>query len=71
MPEIIVEGGAALRGTIGVGGAKNAALKEMVAAVLVPGRHRLTNVPDIADISLMADLLNHMGCRLQREGDSL
>jgi UDP-N-acetylglucosamine 1-carboxyvinyltransferase len=71
MPEIIVDGGAALRGTIGVGGAKNAALKEMVAAVLVPGRHRLTNVPDIADISLMADLLNHMGCRLQREGDSL
>ncbi|HKZ21467.1 MAG TPA: UDP-N-acetylglucosamine 1-carboxyvinyltransferase [Acidimicrobiia bacterium] len=71
MPEIIVEGGAALRGTIGVGGAKNAALKEMVAAILVPGRHRLTNVPDIADIGLMADLLTHMGCRLQREGDSL
>ncbi|MGH8957264.1 MAG: UDP-N-acetylglucosamine 1-carboxyvinyltransferase [Acidimicrobiia bacterium] len=71
MPEIIVEGGAILRGTIGVGGAKNAALKEMVAAVLVPGRHRLTNVPDIADISLMADLLHHMGCRLQRENDSL
>ena len=71
MPEIIVKGGAALRGTIGVGGAKNAALKEMVAAVLVPGRHRLTNVPDIADISLMADLLTHMGCRLQRENNSL
>jgi UDP-N-acetylglucosamine 1-carboxyvinyltransferase len=71
MPEIIVEGGATLRGTIGVGGAKNAALKEMVAAVLVPGRHRLTNVPDIADISLMADLLTHMGCHLQRVNDSL
>lgn len=71
MSEIIVDGGPALRGTVGVGGAKNAALKEMVAAVLVPGRHRLTNVPDIADITMMGDLLTHMGCRLQRENDSL
>ena len=71
MAEIIVDGGVALRGTVGVGGAKNAALKEMAAAILVSGRHRLTNVPDIADITMMGDLLTHLGCRLQRENDSL
>ena len=71
MADISVDGGAQLRGTVSVVGAKNAALKEMVAAILVPGRHRLTNVPNIADIALMGELLEHLGCRLQREGDSL
>lgn len=71
MPEIAVEGGHVLRGTVGVSGAKNAALKEMVAAVLAPGRHKLSNVPDIADVTYMGDVLSHLGCRLQREGDSL
>ncbi len=71
MADISVVGGAQLRGTVSVVGAKNAALKEMVAAILVPGRHRLTNVPNIADITLMGELLEHLGCRLQREGDSL
>jgi UDP-N-acetylglucosamine 1-carboxyvinyltransferase len=54
-----------------VSGAKNAALKEMVAAVLAPGRHKLANVPDIADVTYMSDVLTHLGCRIQREGDSL
>ena len=41
MSSIVVEGGARLQGTVGVRGAKNAVLKEMVAALLAPGRHRL------------------------------
>lgn len=71
MGQIIVDGGARLQGTVTVGGAKNAALKEMVAAILVPGRHKLNNVPDIADVALMGELLSHIGCRLQREGTTL
>lgn len=71
MPEIAVEGGHVLRGTVGVSGAKNAALKEMVAAVLAPGRHKLSNVPDIVDVTYMGDVLSHLGCRIQREGDAL
>ncbi len=71
MAQIVIDGGARLHGTVTVGGAKNAALKEMVAAILVPGRHRLNNVPDIADVALMGELLHHIGCRIQREGDSL
>lgn len=71
MPEILVEGGQALHGTVGVGGAKNAALKEMVATVLAPGRHHLANVPDIADVALMGDVLGHLGCKIRRENGSL
>jgi len=65
MPEITVEGGTPLRGTVRVGGAKNAALKHMVAALLAPGRHCLSEVPRIADVMLMGDLLSHMGCNFQ------
>jgi UDP-N-acetylglucosamine 1-carboxyvinyltransferase len=71
MSEILVEGGYPLRGTVGVGGAKNAALKEMVAALLAPGRHRLENVPRIADVALMGEVLTHAGCHLQFEDDVL
>ena len=71
MPEITVEGGHQLRGTVGVSGAKNAALKEMVAAILAPGRHQLTNVPQIHDVTLMGDVLAHLGCHVRRENGSL
>src|SRR4030042_651987 len=71
MPEITVEGGHRLRGTVGVCGAKNAALKEMVAVILAPGRHQLTNVPQIYDVTLMGDVLIHLGCHVRRENGSL
>lgn len=65
MPEITVEGGTQLRGTVRVGGAKNAALKHMAAALLASGRHCLSEVPRIADVMLMGELLSHMGCNFQ------
>ena len=71
MPQIIVEGGQALRGTVGVLGAKNAVLKEMAATLLAPGRHRLTNVPDILDVTLMSEVLTHVGCHVDRRDDEL
>lgn len=71
MGQIIVEGGPALHGTVGVLGAKNAALKEMASTLLAPGRHRLGNVPDILDVHLMAEVLEHVGCHVQRSGHDL
>ncbi|HSL25467.1 MAG TPA: UDP-N-acetylglucosamine 1-carboxyvinyltransferase, partial [Acidimicrobiia bacterium] len=46
-------------------------LKEMVSAILAPGRHQLTNVPRIDDVDLMADVLAHLGCHIRRENGSL
>ena len=52
-------------------GAKNAVLKEMVSALLAPGRHRLTNVPDILDVSLMCEVLDHIGCKVEQRDHEL
>jgi len=71
MPQIIVEGGQTLRGTVGVLGAKNAVLKEKAATLLAPGRHRLTNVPDILDVALMSEVLAHVGCHVDRRDHEL
>lgn len=66
MSVISVTGGRPLGGTVKVLGAKNAVLKEMVSALLAPGRHRLTNVPWIVDVELMCQVLEHTGCRVTR-----
>ncbi|MGH8915590.1 MAG: UDP-N-acetylglucosamine 1-carboxyvinyltransferase [Acidimicrobiia bacterium] len=71
MSKVVVEGGARLQGTVGVLGAKNAALKEMVSALLAPGRHRLTNVPSILDVTLMCQVLEHTGCHVEQHGHEL
>jgi UDP-N-acetylglucosamine 1-carboxyvinyltransferase len=71
MSKVVVEGGARLQGTVGVLGAKNAVLKEMVAALLAPGRHRLTNVPAILDVALMRRVLEHTGCHVEQNGHEL
>ncbi|MEO7130144.1 MAG: UDP-N-acetylglucosamine 1-carboxyvinyltransferase [Dermatophilaceae bacterium] len=56
-----VVGGARLRGEVHVVGAKNSALKLMAAALLARGRTTLTNVPAIADVAIMAELLRRLG----------
>lgn len=56
-----VVGGARLHGTVEVVGAKNSALKLMAAALLASGRTTLTNVPAIADVRIMAELLRRLG----------
>jgi UDP-N-acetylglucosamine 1-carboxyvinyltransferase len=57
-----VVGGTSLRGEVPVVGAKNSALKLMAAALLAVGRTRLSNVPAIVDVTIMAELLRRLGC---------
>ncbi len=71
MNSIRVTGGVPLHGEVVVHGAKNAALKHMVAALLAPGSHRLDNVPGILDVEIMGDVLEHVGATCTRSGDSL
>jgi UDP-N-acetylglucosamine 1-carboxyvinyltransferase len=58
---IRIEGGRPLRGEVAVSGSKNAALKLMAAATLTGERCRLTNVPEIADVDVMVDVLRDLG----------
>ncbi len=54
-----------LLGEVTVGGAKNSALKLMAAALLAPGCTTVSNVPDILDVAVMAELLRRLGCEVE------
>lgn len=66
-----VHGGAPLRGTIHVRGAKNLVSKAMVAALLGDEPSRLRNVPDVLDVSVVTSLLELHGVQIRQdhEGD--
>ncbi len=58
--------GGPLTGTVRAGGAKNSVLKLMAACLLAEGRHVLTNVPHIADVDTMAEVLTALGAQVAR-----
>jgi UDP-N-acetylglucosamine 1-carboxyvinyltransferase len=62
MDKIVVAGGQPLSGTIRASGAKNAALPILIATLLAPGEHRLTNLPALVDVSSTLSLLGRIGC---------
>jgi UDP-N-acetylglucosamine 1-carboxyvinyltransferase len=66
-----VEGGQPLIGTISISGAKNAALKLFAAATLTGERCRLTNVPEIEDVRVMAETLRDLGVVVDHPTDNV
>jgi UDP-N-acetylglucosamine 1-carboxyvinyltransferase len=65
MDRIRIRGGRPLLGEIPISGAKNAALKLMAASLLTPEPLTLTNVPRLADVRAMAELLAAFGINIQ------
>jgi UDP-N-acetylglucosamine 1-carboxyvinyltransferase len=63
-----ITGGCRLEGEVSVTGAKNSVLKLMAASLLAVGTTTIRNVPDIADVDIMADLLTRLGCTVKHEG---
>ena len=63
-----IHGGARLVGEVYVGGAKNSVLKLMAASLLAVGKSTIANVPAIADVEIMSDLLRRLGCTVTHEG---
>ena len=66
-----IHGGARLVGEVTVGGAKNSVLKLMAASLLAVGNSTIANVPAIADVEIMSDLLRRLGCTVIHEGQLL
>jgi len=60
-----------LNGVVPIGGAKNSALKLMAASLLAEGSTSLLNVPDIADVAIMGELLEAMGVQIERVGNRI
>jgi UDP-N-acetylglucosamine 1-carboxyvinyltransferase len=66
-----VIGGARLSGEVTVYGAKNSALKLMAASLLAVGESTIENVPDIADVHIMEELLTRLGCKCSYDRNAL
>ena len=69
MAKFIVEGGHRLKGEIRPQGAKNEALQIICAALLTKERVVLHNVPIIADVMQLMELMSRMGVKVERLSD--
>lgn len=67
METLTVTGGSRLVGEVRVTGAKNSVLKLMAAALLARGTTTLTEVPEILDVEIMAELLRRLGCEVTHD----
>ena len=67
MAKYVINGGKRLEGAVTINGAKNAAVAILPAALLVSGKCRVENVPDISDVRILLDILEDMGAVVQRE----
>ncbi len=68
MDRIKIIGGERLNGSIPISGAKNAALPLMIASLLTEDRLTLKNVPNLADVNLLARILRNHGVDLAVDG---
>lgn len=71
MKIIEIEGARKLRGTIRVGGAKNASVALIPAAILTDEEATICNVPEITDTDALCDILNLLKVKVNRSTESL
>jgi UDP-N-acetylglucosamine 1-carboxyvinyltransferase len=71
MDKLVIQGGVRLQGEVQVSGAKNAALPILCAGLLAETPLRLTNVPHLQDVNTTLKLLQHLGIKVNRDGDLL
>lgn len=65
----IIQGGTPLRGSLRVGGAKNASYKLMIAALLADTKSTILNFSHISDVALVADIITSLGASAKTYGD--
>ena len=61
-----IEGGRPLEGTIEISGAKNAALPILAACLLTDEPCTISNVPNLSDIRIMAELIHNLGASVEQ-----
>ncbi len=61
-----IEGPVKLSGQVAVNGSKNASLPIMAAALLADGPSSFATVPNLSDVRVFAELLRHLGCKVER-----
>ncbi len=66
MEQYIIKGGHPLVGEVEIGGAKNAALAILVAAIMTDETVLIDNLPDVSDINVMLEAISEIGAMVQR-----
>lgn len=66
MDKFVVKGPVRLDGTIQAGTSKNCALPTVFATLLAEGKHRIKNVPRLADMEFCQRILVHFGCPIDQ-----
>ena len=66
MKKYIIKGGTALAGEVEIGGAKNAALGIVAAAIMADEPVTIDNLPDVTDINVLIDTIEGIGATVER-----
>ena len=69
MDKLVIDGGAKLKGTVDISGAKNSCLPILAATLLTEEKSIIKNVPALRDISTMIKILKALGVKVQQEGN--
>lgn len=68
MKQYVIKGGNPLVGEVVIGGAKNAALPVLAAAVMTDGKCMIDNMPDVRDINVLLQAMEGIGATIDRTG---
>lgn len=71
MSYFLITGGTPLEGALRVHGAKNSVLPILAACLLAREQVTLHNCPELTDVTAALSILEHLGCRAGREGDTV
>lgn len=71
MSQLRITGGNRLSGEVYIQGAKNSVLPILAATVLVPGTCVIKNCPQLSDVDASLAILEHLGCKTARQGDTV
>lgn len=66
MERYIIKGGVALNGEVEIGGAKNAALGLLAAAIMTDEDVTIENIPDVSDINQLIEAISNIGATVKR-----
>ena len=67
MEQYIIRGGVPLHGEVEIGGAKNAALGILAAAIMTDDEVLIENLPDVRDINVMLEAMSQIGVKVDRQ----
>jgi len=70
MEQYVIKGGTPLKGEVEIGGAKNAALAILAAAIMTDETVTITNVPDVRDTNVLIAALQDIGASVEKPTDN-